>query len=177
PVDHLVTYKDVVFTSGLLEGRTSYQGPPTPERDAAWEDLYSFGVSRIPRSSAGKLVNKTLPIPDDPGYYIIELNVFHQLHCLNMLRLRLYSTEEYAMDHPTMGSQHLEHCVDAIRQSLMCSADTAPHSWSWDIEAQQAKVVAGVLHTCKDFDAIRDWARENEAGYFNTSRRVEQVEK
>lgn len=40
------------------------------------------GVSRIPKETAAKLVNYTIPIPGDPGYYIISLNVFHQLHCL-----------------------------------------------------------------------------------------------
>ena len=39
-------------------------------------------VNRIPRSSAAQLVNKTVPIPNDPGYYAVALNVFHQLHCL-----------------------------------------------------------------------------------------------
>jgi hypothetical protein len=90
-------------------------GAPSPEVDAAWQDLYkcnfhlffrspslmhSFpscdsmksktnndlsttdGVSRIPKEQAQKMANKTIPIPKDPGYYITELSVFYQLHCL-----------------------------------------------------------------------------------------------
>lgn len=33
-------------------------------------------------NEAAKLVNKTTPIPDYPGEYVIQLDVFHQLHCL-----------------------------------------------------------------------------------------------
>jgi len=37
---------------------------------------------KITRSEAILLPNKTYPIEDQPGYYIAELDVFHQLHCL-----------------------------------------------------------------------------------------------
>ena len=37
---------------------------------------------KIPRNEAVLLPNKTYPIRDEPGYYIAELDVFHQLHCL-----------------------------------------------------------------------------------------------
>jgi hypothetical protein len=33
--------------------------------------------------------NKTLPIPDDPEYYMTSLAVFHQLHCLVRLEIPL----------------------------------------------------------------------------------------
>lgn len=41
---------------------------------------------KIPASDAAKLVNKPVPIPNasgyNSGYYLIGLDVFHQLHCL-----------------------------------------------------------------------------------------------
>lgn len=33
---------------------------------------------------ARPMENKTLPIPNDDGHYIVSLSVFHQLHCLVM---------------------------------------------------------------------------------------------
>lgn len=42
----------------------------------------SVGVSRIPISDAAQLVNRTVPIANDPGYYVVSLDVFHELHCL-----------------------------------------------------------------------------------------------
>lgn len=96
----MVSYENRVFTSGFGHERTEYQGPPSPERNALWDDLYGckfiavsttevsdnlssqVGISRIARPSAAQLVNRTVPIPGDPGHYVVELNVFHQLHCL-----------------------------------------------------------------------------------------------
>jgi hypothetical protein len=75
-------------------------GPLTIENEKAWEDLYQceqttklvgylaltrqlpVGTSKIPMSEASKLLNKTVPIPEYPGYYAVKLDVFHQLHCL-----------------------------------------------------------------------------------------------
>jgi hypothetical protein len=39
-------------------------------------------IFKIPRSQAELLPNKTYPLFNDPGYYVAELDVFHQLHCL-----------------------------------------------------------------------------------------------
>ena len=41
-----------------------------------------FGVVRMTRAEALRLPNATYPYVNDPGYYIGELAVFHQLHCL-----------------------------------------------------------------------------------------------
>ncbi|KAI9146893.1 Oxidase ustYa [Paramyrothecium foliicola] len=167
PATELIRHKNVVFTAGFGRERTGYQGPPTPERDALWDDLYSFGISRIPKAKAAQLVNKTVPIPGEPGQYVIQLNVFHQLHCLNMLRKRLYSEVDYPPDHELMGIEHLEHCYDALRQSLTCSVDLTPLPWRWVEEMQEAKEVAQVAHTCRDFETVRTWAKKNAVAHFD----------
>lgn len=43
----------------------------------------TVGISLIGREDAAKLPNKTVIFPHDPERrYIVELDVFHQLHCL-----------------------------------------------------------------------------------------------
>jgi hypothetical protein len=162
-----------------------------PTSNNIWQKV---GISRIPKSSAAQLVNKTVPIPGDPGYYVVSLNVFHQLHCLvslqfltifslatskniwnlqNMVRKRLYSTQAYAADDELMGIEHIEHCIDALRQSLMCSADITPLPWTWVEEDNESKEVATVAHTCRDFEKIRGWAMENKIKHFDRKVYVE----
>ncbi|KAG8413392.1 hypothetical protein J3458_012961 [Metarhizium acridum] len=86
-----------------------------------------------------------------------------------MLRKRLYTTEEFALDHELMGIEHLEHCYDAPRQSLMCMVDINPLPWQWTEKEQQSKEVARVAHTCRDLDAVCEWARERTIFYFHRS--------
>lgn len=40
------------------------------------------GLTRISMDEASKLVNRTVPIPEEPENYMVTLNVFHHLHCL-----------------------------------------------------------------------------------------------
>lgn len=141
-------------------------------------------MSRISKSSATQLANRTVPIPGDPGQYVISLNVFHQLHCSNQIRRRIYlSPDEISVaDSSTspdsmLELSHIEHCIDNLRQSLMCSADVTPLSWIWvpgnEEEEIQAKVYAEVAHTCRDFDAIVEWAREHHLEEFDRFVKVE----
>ncbi|TEA14916.1 Cyclochlorotine biosynthesis protein O [Colletotrichum sidae] len=168
PVLDILENQNVVFTTGFNDGRTAYMGPPTPEREALWNDLYGFGTSMINRDQAAKLVNKTVPVPnafgDYDGTYVVMLGVFHQLHCVNLLRKSLYKDKPWPTDPDDPFSlMHLEHCIDALRQAVMCSADVTPHPWVW--KDGQNREVADVMHSCRNFDAIRDWAQlKSQAG-------------
>ncbi|KAF8541807.1 hypothetical protein BDD12DRAFT_731081, partial [Trichophaea hybrida] len=176
PAQHVVEPQNVVFTGGFGEATSIYQGPSSPERDQAWDELYNYAISRIPRASAAKLVNKTVPIPNDPGYYIVSLSVFHQLHCVaiqNMLRKELWSNKTFTPEHELVRMKHLSHCLDALRQSLMCCADITPLPWVWDQRAGEAKEVAVVQHTCRNFEKVRRWALDNRVVHFDRNIFVE----
>ena len=58
------------------------------------------------------------------------------------------------------GPLHLNHCVDSIRQSLMCNSDISVIVWQWDKYTAMSKPVGNVVHTCRNFERIRDWAFE-----------------
>lgn len=55
---------------------------------------------------------------------------------------------------------HVNHCVDSIRQSLMCSADISTVVWQWNDILQDNVFHGGVAHRCRDFSLIQDWARQ-----------------
>jgi hypothetical protein len=100
PAQEVLQSEVKVFTVGKppLYPLTIYQGIGE-ETDRAWGELYNrepmpllrlstkqgFSLDtifKIPRSQAELLPNKTYPLIDEPGYYVAELDVFHQLHCL-----------------------------------------------------------------------------------------------
>ncbi|KAF8978017.1 hypothetical protein BDQ17DRAFT_1440339 [Cyathus striatus] len=140
PAEDAVEYEVKSFSFGIGDDLSPFQKPPSPELDLMWRQLYGFGISRIPRDQAAKLPNKTVAIPGDPdGYYIAELEVFHQLHCLvtDLLKsISYYSRTSTEHEGNPKLDIHIGHYIDAIRQSLMFSADISTIVWQWD-EAQK----------------------------------------
>ncbi|KJR86042.1 uncharacterized protein SPSK_09758 [Sporothrix schenckii 1099-18] len=158
PVKDDIEYEVRTFQLGFGDKQTPYQAAPSPEVEKLWRDLYSTGIpSLIPLDAALQLPNMTIPFPhDEEGRYIISLDVFHQLHCLDRNFARHDETDE-----ELLGMDHIDHCVDLIRQSLMCNADTSVLTWAWDIATKTNVPHVDVAHVCKNFDKIQVWA----AGY------------
>ena len=44
----------------------------------------------------------------------------------------------------------------------MCSVDVTPIVFQWDEKAQRSFVETDMLHSCRNFENIRGWAKENE---------------
>jgi hypothetical protein len=105
-----------------LGKKTIYMEDPSPRVDQAWEDLYGtrttshriashsiptrvtsrashhplihpgFGISWLTPHEASLLPNATSRLVEDPSHYVSGLDVFHQLHCLDLIRKHLYRT-------------------------------------------------------------------------------------
>ncbi|KAF7358287.1 hypothetical protein MVEN_00878000 [Mycena venus] len=98
--------------------------------------------------------NRTWPLQREPGDYMFALDVFHQLHCLDVLRQQVHAGYNYTL----IPISHVRHCIGAIRQALMCSADISTVVWQRSEERQLAKQRDDIVHVCRDFDRIREWA-------------------
>ena len=138
-----------VFNEGLNTDLSPFQIPSSPKLDQMWSDLYNFGLSHITQDEAARLPNKTHAIPGYEGHYVAALDVFHSLHCLvgdalnHYLFLRsneclhrdIQNKIRKALDpayYPEMNikvndkaEEHISHCVDWLRQQLMCHSDTS----------------------------------------------------
>ncbi|KAJ7256413.1 hypothetical protein C8J57DRAFT_1344653 [Mycena rebaudengoi] len=155
PAQDVIRYKITKFTRGVANDIPIYERRPSPAVDEAWTALYS-AQTKLPRSEALKMPNRTWPLPGEPGSYIFALDVFHQLHCLDYLRKQLSP----GYNHTQVSHSHVRHCVGAIRQALMCSADISTIVWQWSDKHQMAEQRDDIVHVCRDFDRIRDWAAE-----------------
>ncbi|KAH8832166.1 hypothetical protein DL96DRAFT_1525030 [Flagelloscypha sp. PMI_526] len=174
PAQDFVTYAPKKFQSSLGNDTSSFQGF-TEDVDNAWLDLYSYGMSTLSKEEAGKLVDSTHPISvDGKPQHIIQLAVFHQLHCLNMLRQSLYP----GVYPPVPGEwqsdpAHLAHCIDSLRQGVQCASDISPFVWRWHPEESRMKWNLEVSHSCRDFERVKEWAYPRRIrGEWNTSVKV-----
>ncbi|CAL1712046.1 unnamed protein product [Somion occarium] len=174
PAEEALQYERVTFSMGVGSHTTIYQDEPSEAVDRAWYDLYNdFGVSKISKAQADLLPNKTVAIPGEDGY-IAGLSVFHQLHCLNVIRRSLrpdyYAdpiTGAIAGIMPNKLSEHISHCIDDLRQSAMCSADISVIVWQENGDnntTAQASPRMDSAHTCRNFTRIVDWAKGHKSG-------------
>lgn len=173
PALDAVEFVDVKFQNSFLE-HTIYRGTPNPDRERAWRDLWNFGPINIPferldvlnKSRDGNWQRTT---PEDGGGIVGSLEVFHHIHCLDMIRQYTYRDEydyskQVAFDGtPKQIRTHVDHCINSLRVFLQCKVDIAPYL---NVVAPERLLGLDVdfntQHKCIDFDKIRSWARKHE---------------
>ena len=56
---------------------------------------------------------------------------------------------------------HLDHCIDILRQQLMCSAEMAPtFTYTVDGVDEPLPDFSSILQ-CKNFDELKTWTQQN----------------
>ncbi|KAL2000729.1 hypothetical protein VTN02DRAFT_2700 [Thermoascus thermophilus] len=91
-----------------------------------------------------------------------NLAVFHQLHCLKTIwqytYLEHYKSRNELFSKPDVEiHHHLDHCVDLLRQALMCNPDTSIITFK-SVDTQASPVPEyGLPRRCRDFEAILQW--------------------
>jgi hypothetical protein len=157
-----VSYRDVTFEPDL-------RFDDDPGVDSAWSEMMPLGKGFFkvpPEYQQGLGPGK--PMDEEGSEY--GMTVFHQLHCLAIIRATLNSLR--AGDNHSDYMVHADHCVDYIRQvctryrshklhqltrqGLMCSADLTIEHYGELENGKLASAVDGwyINHKCKDWDQI-----------------------
>lgn len=131
-------------------------GEDSSSADAAWTEL----------------------LPHQGGYFThpdlapkrATFSVYHYLHCLNGIREGYWAVYDKAVageklepddkSLPMMISPpHIRHCIDLLRQSLMCNPDLTV-----EIKDEEAGGVHGFgeTHQCVDWMALNEWTTRRE---------------
>ncbi|KJX97225.1 hypothetical protein TI39_contig523g00003 [Zymoseptoria brevis] len=176
PASEAVSYIPEHRFEAALATHTDYMGAPNDEIDRRWEDLFQYNRSVITKEEAQYLSTPTMTIPGTEDY-LITLEVFHNLHCLNELRKLLWpdryrmlqrvSFDNGTINTSSFGFRHWDHCVDSLRQALTCNADVAPVSWHVNVPFNRGIYPRlASTHTCRDFSQIQKWAKEHKSADF-----------
>ncbi|PSN75083.1 hypothetical protein BS50DRAFT_480838, partial [Corynespora cassiicola Philippines] len=114
--------------------------PPDNYTNTAWDDIFPPGAGFITHPQFS---------PNISG-----LAVFHQLHCINQLRLGFYQTETQNLGFP-YDPAHARHCFDYLRQSIMCAADSNIEPIVNELNGISGW---GNQRVCRDFEGLAEWA-------------------
>ncbi|KAJ6578017.1 hypothetical protein B0H19DRAFT_1122111 [Mycena capillaripes] len=171
PAQPAIRYHPVKF-NGTFNFPSIYRGTPTPELDDAW-DRISVDVrpTRIDKSVLPKIGKEETSSlvkfrEEDGGGFMGGTEVFHQLHCLNLLRKYTYHEYYEKFDHsfqekPDTVRAHVDHCTEMLRMNLICSADVGMITYEWVQNWTVPYPDFSTVHQCRDFDAILEWHAEN----------------
>ncbi|KAK5163963.1 uncharacterized protein LTR77_010359 [Saxophila tyrrhenica] len=153
-----------------FEQNPLYAGPSTQEIDQAWGSLTPDGDGFLIIDNP-----RTYNLP--PGKQtskgeVYDVSLFHQLHCLTNIRKHMIlltgalgsnNTEQIQKVLLDPEVPHMYHCLDYIRQALMCAGDL---TIEWPREEEDGRRFAfdgwGITHECKSWDAIMKYMADND---------------
>ncbi|KAN0072216.1 protein of unknown function (DUF3328) domain containing protein [Elaphomyces granulatus] len=163
-----------------------FQSETSEEVEAAWEgwlDEYDH-LLILPKARTESRLPVTVDAFLDPGYGVYGLAVYHQMHCLNLIRKAFHADKLFPNLTQVQVQFHKNHCFDMLRQSILCHADISTMYW-WD-DSYSYIDDAGAFHLtdhyfeltpsqravesinkwetpvqCRDLNAIHAWAKEH----------------
>ncbi|KAF7187155.1 Cyclochlorotine biosynthesis protein R, partial [Pseudocercospora fuligena] len=174
-----IEYEERTFTGALVydptrkrvvrksDSDTDYFGPPSKELDDRWDDLLRNEFPIMTEDEAAPFIPELVRVPKTNQFHF-EPDVFHALHCVNMVRKEvsksLYNVSSLEAQSSNSGIDlpegwhlaHVEHCLDRLRQSVMCHGDLTPSPmYYWD----GFGIALGRTgpHTCRKWQPIRSW--------------------
>ncbi|TVY81904.1 Phenylalanine aminomutase (L-beta-phenylalanine forming) [Lachnellula suecica] len=138
----------------------------------AWEAPEMLQTVGMVALSDEYVMSKGLPEamrwPWDDSKSIYILNSFHTLHCLAILRKIIQKAYDGRI--PDSSIEHSWHCIDAIREEIMCYADDTPrYTGRFNAEKDSKDYLPipglGQTRTCNDWNGLVEWANERSACY------------
>lgn len=185
--EHTVQYSPVIkevdihyefqnFNGTFLQENVYRLKAPSPETDRAWEALgvdYRAGViSTSDGLKSGLTTSHVQRSAAHGGGFFVNVEGLHHLHCLNLVRKSVYYNYQYYKDLGTHAFSnddpilqlHVSHCIDIIRQVLMCNVDTGVLGQVWAMGSEDPSAPPSAFpdfntrHKCKNYDDVRQWA-------------------
>jgi hypothetical protein len=146
-------------------------------------------ISKLDMPDTSLKVNH--PVTGEEGYRV-GMEVFHHLHCLNLLRRVTYKdyyeplggefghgpealqahTGTYIPDLASLMSRlniiwltnFIDHCIEVLRQNIQCNADIGLFTFYMIPDDPLAWPELNSKHVCRNFDKVRRWALDHSVG-------------
>ncbi|OAL03443.1 hypothetical protein IQ06DRAFT_107597 [Phaeosphaeriaceae sp. SRC1lsM3a] len=127
------------------------------EIDAAWDSIDTGPMAVALHDDYVKKagLSPTSRFPWDTERSVYYLKGYHDLHCLKLIRKAI--TSKHNGDDRNFSLTHIYHCLDGLRQDIMCMADDTP------MPAPALHHVGdGQIRKCRNWNQMLEWALEPE---------------
>jgi hypothetical protein len=138
-----ITYPDDVHL--IIDPNSVHYNVPGPVGDAAWRTVF-------PRDNEHGIVRL------GPKGRAFGLAMFHELKCLNIIRLAVQSVhDEEQPSYLETNKPRVQHCMDYLRHTVLCRADTTLQNLENEIFITESSNT----YVCKDWAAVYDVVNNN----------------
>ncbi|KAK7947795.1 uncharacterized protein PG986_008681 [Apiospora aurea] len=166
----------------VFEPNELFKTEPTPKSNAAWDSLMPDGRGFVLVDNPSEY-NLGPGIPTDVGPDRYSISMFHQLHCLGMIR-EMYFASMHGAKADVYGEEslsgaelkqqqmtHIGHCFDYLRQAVMCAGDMTLEGAMLlpNGEVGPAGVDGwGATHQCRSWEQAVEWTLQHKAPHNHT---------
>ncbi|KAF2736291.1 hypothetical protein EJ04DRAFT_490041 [Polyplosphaeria fusca] len=128
--------------------------------DPLWEALDSSPIVVALDAAYARRhkLKESIPFPWDQSKGLYHIKAFHHIHCLKNIRHAYLTALSSPESESRIPPSHILHCLDTIRQDLMCHADDTP----MPTVNERHKIGDGQPRKCKNWDALVKWTQEPE---------------
>ncbi|KAI1204066.1 uncharacterized protein F4807DRAFT_449051 [Annulohypoxylon truncatum] len=148
----------------MINNDTRFTGYPRLEWEHSMNELMEGTLIRISNEELSLYGNDSIPLKD--GGYAAGLAVGHNLHCVKKLKKFLYREHFY----PNLDSNevdfsyiqsHADHCLDFLRQSILCHLDYSLYTLYWGERQQDIPTHHDPgIQKCVNWDKLHGWMIE-----------------
>ncbi|KAM7206460.1 protein of unknown function (DUF3328) domain containing protein [Naviculisporaceae sp. PSN 640] len=143
-----------------------FMGPPRAELDEAWHELLAGTMMRFTDEEL-MLAGNATSIRHKDGGFVGGLGVSHSLHCVK--RIKQYLHPEYYYDEDEDWDElyhHVDHCLESLRQQILCSADTNIYTLKWTSHSKtKPSISIPQPNACVNWDVLHSWMLSRAAKY------------
>ncbi|KAF2692090.1 hypothetical protein K458DRAFT_285376, partial [Lentithecium fluviatile CBS 122367] len=141
--------------------KSLYAGEPSVESDNAWDALIFptyFPLSQLDLIAAGETEENAVQLKT--GDFVAATGAYHELHCIRQLCLYIYKDTYYpnlTANEEVYLKGHLDHCLEVLREQIMCSADTSIITFFWNDSRVKPGSKSNSKRVCANWNVFQQW--------------------
>ncbi|KAJ3474801.1 hypothetical protein NLG97_g9689 [Lecanicillium saksenae] len=171
-------WEDRKFPTNIVDN--PFTGEPREELDEAWHKMLQNDNILVPTDYLEEKGLHTV-YTKDGKYGVASLSVYHSLHCLKMVKRMLFKDHYHkgkTGDDMARQEKHVDHCVEYIREALMCQPDLSMVTFRWINNTAQHEDKSGYwptnfdvdTHRCANWEALDSWAGQRAFNLFDVDK-------
>lgn len=141
------------------QSNTKYWNPQINQSvsDQAWDEINTNPVAVALSNDYVKEhgLTESTRFPWDTERSVYYVKGLHDLHCLKLLRRAIVANQRNQKQ--LISYDHLFHCLDGLRQDIMCVADDTPMP-----AAKTHHIGDGQIRLCRDWNKLLAWSIQPE---------------